>query len=161
MTTLDLVTAVASTATAVGVLIAVAQLWHAEKLAAAEFEDEIRREYRQLCGDLPVKVFLGDELTEDELEDALGDFHRYFHLSSSQIFLREQGRISAATWKMWANGIAGNFELPGFRQAWDLMNSRASKHRLGRLERFLNGDEPDPRKRRKTPVATSPPRPSE
>lgn len=146
MTTLDLITAIASTATAIGVLIAVVQLWHAEKLAAAEFEDEIRREYRQLCGELPVKVFLGDELSDDELENCLGEFHRYFHLSNSQLFLREQGRISAATWKMWATGIAGNFELPAFRQAWNLINSRASAHRLGRLERFLEGSERDPRK---------------
>ena len=47
MTLLDLITAVASTATAVGVIIAVIQLFHAEKLAKTEFEDQFRILHRR------------------------------------------------------------------------------------------------------------------
>ena len=101
MTPIDLITAIASTATAVGVIIAVVQLWHAEKLAKAEFEDQFRRDYRDICKDLPVKSFLGKDLSSEELEASLGLFHQYFHLCNSQIFLRSQGKISEATWKMW------------------------------------------------------------
>ncbi len=137
MTSLDWITAIASTATAIGVLIAVAQLWHAKNLASAQFEDELQREYRNLCGQLPVKAFLGDALTEEELKSALSDFYRYFHLSNSQLFLWSQGRISTETWQMWANGMAGNFELPAFQQAWDAINTTANVHRLGKLKQFL------------------------
>ena len=97
MTLLDWITAIASTATAMGVIIAVIQIWHAGRIASSEFEDEMQKEYRGICAELPVKVFLGDELTGEELEASIGFFHRYFHLTNSQIFLRQQGRVSAST----------------------------------------------------------------
>jgi len=49
VTILDVITALASTATAVGVIIAVIQLFHAEKLAKSQFEDQFRRDYREIC----------------------------------------------------------------------------------------------------------------
>jgi len=145
MNILEWITAIASTATAIGVLIAVFQLWHSEKLAATEFEDQLRRDYRELCAQLPVNAFLGEELTTEELEESLSEFHQYFHLCNSQIFLRAQGRISAATWQMWSRGVAANFELPAFRQAWEFINQRATSHRLEYLSRFMNGGQLDPR----------------
>ncbi|TMR66479.1 hypothetical protein [Streptococcus pseudopneumoniae] len=69
MTILDVITAIASTATAIGVLIAVVQLWHGEKLAKTEFEDQFRRDYRDICSVLPVKVFLGHNLNDKELNE--------------------------------------------------------------------------------------------
>lgn len=141
-----MITAIASTATAIGVIIAVIQLWHAEKLAATQFEDQLRKDYRDLCAQLPVKAFLGEELEKAELEECLSEFHQYFHLCNSQLFLRAQGRISTATWQMWARGLKANFELPAFEQAWSFINERATSHRLEYLCQFLNENLDDPKK---------------
>ncbi len=137
MNVLDWITAVASTATAIGVLIAVFQLWHSERLAATQFEDQLRRDYRELCARLPVKAFLGEPLTDSELQESLAAFHEYFHLCNSQLFLRAQGRIGSSTWTMWTRGLSANFELPAFQQAWEYMSERASQNRLEYLSRFL------------------------
>ena len=145
MNLLEWITAIASTATAIGVLIAVFQLWHAKNLASTQFEDQLRKDYRDLCANLPVKSFLGEELSTEELDDSLSGFHQYFHLCNSQIFLRAQGRISTATWQMWSRGLAANFELPAFRQAWDFIDERATVHRLEYLSRFMNEGKQDPR----------------
>lgn len=138
MTALDVITAIASTATAIGVIIAVVQLWHAEKLAKAEFEDQFRRDYREICKDLPVKAFLGHQLSPEELEGSLSVFHQYFHLCNSQIFLRSQNKISDPTWKMWASGIEANLELEAFAQAWEFIHTEATKHRLEYLACFCD-----------------------
>ena len=69
------ITAVASTATAVGVIIAVIQLFTL-KLAKTEFEDQFRRDYRDICSNLPVKVFLGHRAMSSE--DSLNHFHLVF-----------------------------------------------------------------------------------
>ena len=144
MTLLDLITAVASTATAVGVIIAVIQLFHAEKLAKTEFEDQFRRDYRDICSNLPVKVFLGHRLDEAELTDSLNHFHQYFHLCNSQIFLRCQNKISKVTWNMWARGMSANFELHSFQQAWNFIHTEATAHRLEYLTRFVEKGQLDP-----------------
>ncbi len=145
MTILDWITALASTATAIGVLIAVFQLWHAEKLASTEFEDQLRRDYRDICAALPVKTFMGQPLSEKELQEALGQFHQYFHLCNSQLFLRSQGRISLATWEMWSRGMIANFELDAFQQAWEFIHTEATQHRLEYLSRFLEHGREDPK----------------
>ena len=144
MTILDLITAIASTATAVGVIIAVAQLWHAEKLAKTEFEDQFRRDYRDLCSAMPVKVFLGHKLDEAELERYLNQFHQYFHLCNSQIFLRSQNKISKLTWDMWSRGIQANFELIAFQQAWKYIHTEATNHRLEYITRYVENGQLDP-----------------
>ena len=137
MTTIDLITAIASTATAIGVIIAVVQLWHAEKLAKAQFEDQFRKDYRDICKEIPVRSFLGHELSEDQLEEHLSLFHQYFHLCNSQIFLRSQGKISNNTWAMWASGIQDNFKLEAFAQAWNYIHVEATSHRLEYLSYFI------------------------
>lgn len=144
MTILDVITALASTATAVGVIIAVIQLFHAEKLAKSQFEDQFRRDYREICSALPVRVFLGHELDESQLEENLNQFHQYFHLCNSQIFLRSQSKISKITWNMWSRGIIANFELTAFQQAWKYIHTEATVHRLEYLTRFIEDGLLDP-----------------
>ena len=144
MSALDLITAIASSATAIGVIIAVVQLFQSEKLAKTEFEDQFRRDYRDICAALSVKVFLGNKLSSEELDSSLGVFHQYFHLCNSQIFLRGQGKISATTWTMWSFGIKANLDLDGFKQAWNYIHTEATSHRLQYLSRFLD-DETDPK----------------
>jgi len=144
MTILDIITALASTATAVGVIIAVVQLWHFEKLAKTEFEDQFRRDYRDLCSAMPVKVFLGHKLDDAELDSYLNQFHQYFHLCNSQIFLRSQSKISKLTWEMWSRGIQANFELVAFNQAWEYIHTEATNHRLEYITRYIENGQLDP-----------------
>ena len=145
MNVLELITAIASTATAIGVIIAVMELWHTERIAKTEFEDQFRRDYRDICSNLPVKAFLGHSFSDSELDSSLGDFHQYFHLCNSQMFLRAQGKISPPTWKMWASGIESNFKLDAFQQAWDHLHDKANAHRLQYLNRFLISEGSDPK----------------
>ena len=91
-----------------------------------------------------MKAFLGKRLSAEELDASLGLFHQYFHLCNSQIFLRSQGKISEATWKMWASGMAANLELDAFTQAWEYIHTEATMHRLQYLARFHH-DAKDPK----------------
>ena len=140
ITPIVIITAIASTATAIGVIIAVVQLWQSEKLAKTEFEDQFRRDYREICASLPVHVFLGHELPPEEIQQNLGTFHEYFHLCNSQIFLQKQGKISKSTWAIWARGIHANLALPAFLQAWNYIHSEANTHRLHHLSEFLENN---------------------
>lgn len=146
MTTLDIISAIAETATAIGVLIAVIQLWHAAKQSKTQFEDQFRRDYRDICSALPVKAFLGHELSESELDECLSQFHQYFHLCNSQIFLRARGKISSITWMMWSRGIIANFELKAFKQAWNFIHTEATCHRLEYITRYVKNGQLDPKK---------------
>jgi hypothetical protein len=62
---------------------------------------------------------LGERLTDQEHDDYLDKFYRYFDLSNEQAFLYECGRISSATWKFWRDGIASNLQRPAFSRAWN------------------------------------------
>ena len=57
---------------------------HAEKLAKTEFEDQFRRDYRDICSGLPVGVFLGHELNDADLESHLNQFHQYHRSNPMQ-----------------------------------------------------------------------------
>src|SRR4051794_20458991 len=96
--TADLVTAIASAATAVGVLLAAAQLWMAARQATTQFEDTLNAQYRDIARRLPVAALLGEALQEDAYQDALPDFYHYFDLSNEQAFLHLKGRVRSSTW---------------------------------------------------------------
>lgn len=124
MAVLDWITVVASLATSIGVLLAWRQLVLARQQATTQFEDGMTNQYRNLVGSLPVKAMLGEELSAEELDESLSAFFCYFDLSNEQVFLRQQGRVSPATWANWAEGISSNMALPGFRQAWERVRNK-------------------------------------
>jgi hypothetical protein len=74
MTTLLDWTAVGSIATALAVLVAAWQLYRATLQTRTNFEDDLSREYRKLGRDIPVKAYLGDELTPEEFAQAFPSF---------------------------------------------------------------------------------------
>jgi hypothetical protein len=141
---LDWVTAIASIATAVGVLMAWWQIRLAKQQAITQFEDNMAREYREIALRLPVRALLGEELDEKEYAQALDDFYHYIDLSNEQTFLRQNKRISAETWKNWCDGIKSNLSRPAFRKAWEEIKSRANDSfaELRRLEASGFKDDP-------------------
>jgi hypothetical protein len=124
-TTTDFITAVASAATAVGVLLAAAQLWLAARQATTQFEDGLNAQYREIARRLPVAALLGEALPEDAYQDALPHFYHYFDLSNEQAFLHLKGRVRPSTWKNWLEGIEQNLSRPAFRRAWAEISHRA------------------------------------
>ncbi len=112
--------------TAIGVLGGAWQLLRTHQQNVTAFEDSLAREYRELAASLPIKAFLGENLTEQEHEENLDRFYHYFDLSNEQAFLHERRRVRASTWKFWKDGIASNFKRPAFRRAWNEVCRRSS-----------------------------------
>jgi hypothetical protein len=137
--------AIGSVGTAVAVLVAAWQVRKNTQQARTDFEDDLSREYRELARCIPVKACLGQDLGEEEFEQAFPMLYQYIDLSNEQIFLRINGRISKATWINWVDGIKSNLDRPAFSHAWALIKegSQGSFAELRRLEE--NGFKDDPR----------------
>lgn len=119
MPAFELIQAIASAATAIGVAIAAWQLFVSRSQAQSQFEDSFSEHYRGILNDLPLDALLGRELRGTALDAALRAFYNYFDLSNEQAFLAARGRIRKATWKNWREGIEQHLRRPGFRQAWE------------------------------------------
>ena len=137
---------IASLATALGVIVAVWQLWLVRRQAVTSFEDDFSREYRVLAKDIPVAVLLGEEISPKEYPKVRELIYNYIDLSNEQAFLRQIGRVSRRTWEFWREGIQVNLKRPVFTQVWEEVKQRSpdSFHELRRLEseRFTS----DPKK---------------
>jgi hypothetical protein len=81
---------VAPIITAIGVCLGALTLWNTRQHAVTTFEDSLANEYRQLIGDLPNAVLLGETATDEILRHHQRTFYRYFDLSNSQVFLRNK-----------------------------------------------------------------------
>jgi hypothetical protein len=115
---ISLVNAVASVATAIGVLLAGWQIRTAKETARSEFENMLTQQYREISQRIPMRALLGKKLSAQEWNDTLDDFFRYIDLSNEQVFLRQNNRISKATWRLWCEGIKLKLELESFKDAW-------------------------------------------
>jgi len=62
--------AVGSIGTALAVLVAAWQVRRNTQQARTDFEDDLSREYRELARSIPVKAHLGQELEDEEFEEA-------------------------------------------------------------------------------------------
>jgi hypothetical protein len=123
---LEILSASASTATALGVAVAAWQIWLAHKQSVTSFEDSLAKEYRELAATLPTKALLGETLTDEEHAKYFDEFYRYFDLCNEQAFLHKNGRISKITWRFWNDGIASNLRRPAFSRAWREVAARAN-----------------------------------
>ena len=137
--------AIASIATAIGVVFAAIGILSSWQQARTDFEDDLGREYRDLTKDIPAKAFLGEPLNEEEYKKAFPYLFRYIDLSNEQLFLRQRGRVCRRTWNYWREGIKWNLSLPAFSRAWDETKERAdgSFRELRQLE--ASGFKKDPR----------------
>lgn len=124
---IDLLLFTASLATTLGIPVAAWQLRESRKLAQVEFEDSLDQQYRELARDIPYKVFLGDQLPEDDCEVTLIKelIYNYLDLSNEQAYYHKQGRISADTWISWQQGILTNINKPGIAVVWEEVKTRA------------------------------------
>jgi hypothetical protein len=118
MTTSDWIQTIASVVTAVGVVIAAWQLYHAKQQSQSQFEDSFAEQYRHLASRLPFGALLGKELREDELDANLRLFYEYFDLSNEQAFIARKGRLRDETWINWREGIEQHMARPAFKAAW-------------------------------------------
>lgn len=139
------VTAIAAMVAAVGVLFAYRQLCTSKKIAQAQFEDGLAKEYRELTSHIPTKALLGEDLSESEYQNSFDELFRYVDLTNEQVSLRQRGRISEDVWWFWLSGIQSNLRLPAFHRAWtEIKGTSKSFEELRRLE---NQDfKTDPRK---------------
>jgi hypothetical protein len=132
----NIIQALASVATAIGVIVAVQQLKLTKQQTVSRFEDGLTKQYREIIRGLPVEALLGEELDAIKQRDSLQAFYRYIDLSNEQIFLRLNGRVSEKTWYDWCDGIHAHFRRPAFKRAWEEIKERAngSFEELRRLE---------------------------
>jgi hypothetical protein len=144
MNWMELVTTIASVATAVAVFFAWWQIRLAKRQAITQFEDSLGREYREIAQRIPVKALLGEEIEEKLYEKALDDFYRYIDLTNEQVFLRQNNRVTLKTWENWCDGIESNLSRPAFKKAWAEIKSRATEsfNELRRLEASGFKDDP-------------------
>jgi len=131
----DWITAIATTVAAFGVFFAYQQLCMSRKIAQAQFEDGLAKEYRELISTIPAKALLGEELSETEYQESFDEMFRYIDLTNEQISLRQRKRISKNVWCYWLDGIKSNLRLPAFHRAWiEIKNKSESFQELRRLE---------------------------
>ncbi|WP_250657836.1 hypothetical protein [Alkalimarinus coralli] len=126
-------TAVASVATAIGVLFGAWQIRLSKKQAQAEFEDSMDQQYRSLSMDLPVDVLIGKEPAEEDKAKVRELVFNYLDLSNEQVYLRAKGRISRHTWESWCLGIKAHLERPAFKQVFDEVKVNSGFTYLERL----------------------------
>ena len=103
----------------------------------AQFEDSLAREYRELMNKIPIKVWLGENLTAKENRDNLHNFYYYFHLSNQQILYFQRGRIKKEIWRNIVLGIKGNLELPAFANSWEEIESKSQETRFWYLKQLI------------------------
>lgn len=82
----SLISAGASVATAIAVLLAGWQIRLAKKQAKTQFEDDLTRQYREIIKDIPTDALLGRELSKDDYKNTRHAFYRYIDLSNEQFF---------------------------------------------------------------------------
>jgi hypothetical protein len=134
---LELLTAAASLATAIGVIVAAYQIRLTRQLSRTQFEDDLTKQFREIIRRIPIEALLGEELCEEAYDRTRDDFFRYIDLSNEQVFLRRNDRVSARTWKLWCEGIKAFLSRPAFGRAWGEFKDKSPDtfKELRRLER--------------------------
>jgi hypothetical protein len=140
----EVVEAIAESITAIGVFVAVYQLWMTKKANQTQFEDDLTKQYREITKMIPVKALLGAELTPGEMAEAEHGLYHYLDLTNEQIFLRQYNRICEETWIFWRDGIKSNLARPAFNKAWEDFKRSAPNNfkELRQLEKSDFEDDP-------------------
>ncbi len=136
MNWVEIITLLSSLATTVGVFFAWYQIRRAGDLHRTQFEDSLSKEYRELIPKIPIKVFIGKDLTPDEYDAAKPVLFHYLNLTNDQIFLRSKKRISEAVWNDWRDGIEHNLKnIKAIRELWgEIKENSKNFYELRKLE---------------------------
>lgn len=86
---------VASSATALALVVAVVQLHYQGRLAKARFEEDLVRRYWDILDRLSLDALRGG--TSEPTETDLRATHAYFKLADEQIWLHSRGKIREST----------------------------------------------------------------
>jgi hypothetical protein len=116
--TAEVLTALGTLLTALGVAFAGVQLILNRRQARSQFEDDLTSVYRELVALLPVDAFFDETIASNIVSEHLSVFYRYFDLCNEQVFLHAKGRVSEETWHEWRSGIIANMRRPAFEAAW-------------------------------------------
>jgi hypothetical protein len=90
-----------------------------KRIDQTQFEDDLVNHHREIIMKIPVNALLEKKLTPEEVHKAKDSIYFYIDLSNDQVFLRQNGRISKATWILWRDGIKSNLSRAAFREAWE------------------------------------------
>jgi len=142
MNTIDIFTAISSVATAIGVVFVAWQLRISKKQAQAQFEDSFDQQYRNLSLPIPVDIFLGKEMTNDNREKVRELLFNYFDLCNEQSYLRSIGRITKSTWKIWCSGMENNLNTVAFKEVYNEVKGCSRFTYLDRLVQSEFKDDP-------------------
>lgn len=111
-------TALASIATALGVLFMAGQLFDVRRIAQSQFEDNLDQQYRALTREIPVEVLLGEAVPNELRREAAECVFNYFDLCNEQVFLRIRRRVRKDTFADWSLGMRQHLGKPFFREQW-------------------------------------------
>jgi hypothetical protein len=118
---------IASIATAVGVLAAVAALRQAQRQRLRQFEDTYVARYWNLMDRLSLSVLRADgHGPPDEHDERV--IRAYFQLCEDELELRKTGWISDATWRIWADGIRWQMQPWPFDELWRTITESDGHH---------------------------------
>ena len=118
------ISAIASSVSALAVILAMLQLRLAKRVSQLQFEDGLAKEYRDLTNRLPTKALLGGKMSRDQYRSSYDELFHYMDLSNQQCMLRSQGRVGRDVWKSWSEGIEANLKLQAFSQVCIDVKSR-------------------------------------
>lgn len=137
--------AIASVVTATGIFIGAYQLLLTKRINQTQFEDDLVNHYREIIKMIPVEALLGKELTPAEADKARDGIYFYIDLCNDQVFLRQNGRVSQATWILWRDGIRSNLSRAAFRKSWEEIKTTVPRDfaELRQLEKSDFKDDPN------------------
>jgi hypothetical protein len=112
----------------------------ARQQSTTTFEDGLTQQYRRIMESIPIEIWLGEAIETLEIgsrnrcRDAI---YRYIDLCQDQVFLRDNGRITEATWTEWAPGIKGNMNIAAFKEVWSEVQAKLPDS-FSELREFLS-----------------------
>ena len=116
MKTIEIFSIISSIATALGVVFVAWQLWLSKKQSQAQFEDSFDQQYRNLSLPIPVDVFLGKGMTDENRSDVRELLFNYFNLCNEQIYLGSCVRTPKFVYFrfFWNRGLKSNKGIQRF-----------------------------------------------
>lgn len=114
----------ASSVSALAVILAMLQLRLAKRVKQLQFEDGLANVYRDFTNRSPTNALLGGRLSRDEVGSTYNELFHYIDLCNERCMLRSQRRVEPDVWKSWSEGIKGNLKLQAFSSVWINVKSR-------------------------------------
>lgn len=135
---------IASVATAIAVILAVAGLRQTQRQRVRQFEDFYVKRYWDLMDRLSLGALRDQRASNDEDRKAL---YAYLLLCEDELDLRAEGWISDSTWKVWGNGIKSQLSCGPADEVWNAVMKKGETGTdisFDQLRRFMTNGGEDP-----------------